>query len=235
MSSGGTISINLLHSFEVRVGGVATKVPPAAQRLVAFVAIKKRSLRRRYVAGSLWIDSSENRAGANLRSALWRLQQTGLDVLDCDTTHIGLRDDVVVDLDESERIAAALLRDHGVAEEPLDVCERAWRGDLLPDWYDDWLVLEQERYRQLRIHALEQLCSHYANRGLFAKAIDVGLAAVEAEPLRESAHRRVIEAHLAEDNLHEARRQYRWCENLLRSELDVAPSSGLTALLTPAQ
>lgn len=231
MSANGAIRVNLVHGFEVRIGERVVRVPPAAQRLVAFVAIKQRSLRRKYVAGNLWLDSNENRAGANLRSAVWRLQRLGIPLLDSDTTHIGLGSGVVVDLAEAERAATAIL--DGRPPEAgcsLDRFENVWRGDLLPDWYDDWLLLERERYRQLRIHALERLSSVYVAGGRFANAIDVGLAAVEAEPLRESAHRRVIEAHLAEGNVHEARRQLDWCTQLLRNQLGLEPSPELVAL-----
>ena len=66
--------------------------------------------------------------------------------------------------------------------------------------------------------------------GRFAKAIDVGLAAIEAEPLRESAHRRVIEVHMSEGNVHEARRHFEWCADMLRTQLGIEPSPSLTAL-----
>jgi len=58
-------------------------------------------------------------------------------------------------------------------------------GDLLPDWCDDWLVVERERLRELRIRVCEQLTAI----GSFGQAIEAGMAAVRAEPLRESAHR----------------------------------------------
>lgn len=228
MSFEGTIHLSLIHGFELRARERIVRVPPSTQRLVAFVALKNRSMRRNYVAGSLWLDSCSRRANANLRSALWRLQKEGLEILECDATHIALRADVDVDLLRSERAAATVLDGGDVTD--FAECEPAWRGDLLPDWYDDWLLLERERYRQLRLHAMESLCVHYAQTGSFGRAIDVGLAVVEAEPLRETAHRRLIEAHLAEGNLHEARRQLRWCRALFRTELGIEPSASLSEL-----
>ena len=62
-------------------------------------------------------------------------------------------------------------------------------GDLLPDWCDDWLVVERERLRELRIRALERVCEQLTAIGSFGQAIEAGMAAVRAEPLRESAHR----------------------------------------------
>ena len=77
---------------------------------------------------------------------------------------------------------------------------RQLEGDLLPDWYDDWLEIERERLRQLRVHALEHLGEHALRRGRFGAAIDRALAAIAADPLRESAHRLLIRAYIAEGN-----------------------------------
>jgi DNA-binding SARP family transcriptional activator len=94
------------------------------------------------------------------------------------------------------------------------------------------VLLERERFHQLRLHALEALCDRLTTAGRYGEAIDAGLAAVTAEPLRESAHRVLIKAHLAEGNQGEADRQYQLCRRLLRDELGVDPSNALRALLS---
>ena len=58
----------------------------------------------------------------------------------------------------------------------------------------------------------------------FCDALQVGLAAVRAEPLRESAHRLLVRVHLREGNVAEAIRQYRSYADLLRRELHATPS-----------
>lgn len=103
--------------------------------------------------------------------------------------------------------------------------------EILPDWYDEWLLPARERHRQLRLHALETLCALLTRVGRFGEAIQAGLSAVSIEPLRESAHLRVIEAHLAENNLIEALRQYRLLETLLLRELGLRPSPTLRRLI----
>jgi DNA-binding SARP family transcriptional activator len=101
--------------------------------------------------------------------------------------------------------------------------------DLLPGWYDDWALMERERIRQRLLHALEALSVRLACLGRFGDAVDAALLAVGAEPLRESAQRALIEAHVAEGNLTEARRTYLVYRDLIRRELDVEPSSDLSA------
>ena len=111
-------------------------------------------------------------------------------------------------------------------EDCLPLCH-----DLLPDWYEEWVSVERERFRQLRLHALDALCEQLTSAGRFAPAIEVGMAAVAAEPLRESAHQRLIEAHLAEGNRGEAIRQYCLCRRLLRDRLGLRPSNQLENLV----
>ena len=105
------------------------------------------------------------------------------------------------------------------------------RDDLLPDWYDDWLAFERERFRQLRIHALESLCERLIALERFGEAIETGLAVVTAEPLRESAHRILIRIHLAEGNGAEALGQYRRFRALLHDELGLEPSPEMRTLV----
>jgi DNA-binding SARP family transcriptional activator len=69
------------------------------------------------------------------------------------------------------------------------------------------VLVERERFRQLRLHALEALCRRLTGDGLHAEAVDAGIAAIAAEPLRESAHRALMSAHVAEGNRGEAMRQ----------------------------
>src|SRR5205823_716087 len=96
--------------------------------------------------------------------------------------------------------------------------------DLLPDWYDDWAVLEAEAWRQLRLHALEALTARLAGAERYGEALVAGLAAVRAEPLRETAHAAVVGVHVAEGNRGEALRQYEHYRRLLDAELGLEPT-----------
>ena len=97
-------------------------------------------------------------------------------------------------------------------------------ADLLPDLDDEWLVFERERFRDLRIHALERLSEQLSAIGEHADAVQCGLLAVEGEPLRESAHRALMRAYIAEENRASALQQFQVLERRLDSELQVGPS-----------
>jgi DNA-binding SARP family transcriptional activator len=109
------------------------------------------------------------------------------------------------------------------------------REELLPDWYDDWLLLERERLRQVRLHGLEALCVRLTHLGRYSQAIEAGLLAVEEEALRESSQRALIAAHVSEGNLAEAVRQYDRYAQLLQKELGIAPGAQIRALVAPCR
>jgi DNA-binding SARP family transcriptional activator len=221
--------LTLLGGFELRCDGEHVALSASAQRLLAFVALRERPLQRSYVAGSLWLDSAEERAAANLRSALWRLHGCGIQLVHCMGPQLSLDTDLVVDLREAEQLAHRVLdRTNGV---DLDVDASLLSGDLLPDWYDDWVVFERERFHQLRLRALDALCGRLADAGRLDVALEIGLAAVADDPLRESSHRAVVRVHLADGNIAEAIRQYRLCRRLLNEQVGVEPSERMKELV----
>ena len=223
-------TLSLLDAFELRCGGEPVSLPLSAQRLLAFVALHERPLLRVYVAGTLWIDASDERAGASLRSSLWRLNRPGHALVEATSTHLRLAPGVDVDVHRAFRLARRLL-DGSAGGKDLDAAPDLLGGELLPDWYDDWLLFERERFRQVSLHALEALSELLVRGGQLARALEAALSAVRAEPLRESAHRALIRVHLAEGNRGEAQRQYELCRRLLCERLDTAPSPQLEALL----
>lgn len=225
------VRLSLLRSFEVRRGGRAVELPVSAQRVVVFLALHDRPLQRGYVAGNLWPDVTEERAAGNLRSALWRLRQPGVELVEATSAHLKLAPNVEVDLRLAWSEARRVLDLN--EERMLVVDETSFSADVLPDWYDDWVILERERFRQVRLHALETLCERLASIGRFAEAVQAGLAAVAGEPLRESAQRALVKVYLAEGNRGEAMRQYRLYEELLERELGFHPSPHMQTLVAP--
>jgi DNA-binding SARP family transcriptional activator len=224
--------LSLLGGFELHCGGKDVAVSRSGQRLLALLALQGRPLERLWVAGTLWLDTTEERAGASLRSALWRLPQPhGAAVVQATPTHLRLARDLAVDVHELAGRAKGLDAPAAADDGALD--PSALSKDLLPDWYEDWVVLERERFRQLRLHALEALCRRLTEAGRFGAAVQAGLAAVAGEPLRESAHRTLIHAHLAEGNPGEAVRQYHLYRRLLAGELAIEPSAAIRGLVQP--
>jgi DNA-binding SARP family transcriptional activator len=224
------LRLALLGSFELFCGDGPVPVPVPAQRLLAFLALQDHPASRQYVAGTLWIDSSDERALGSLRSALWRLRRCAPALVESTDRGLRLGPAITVDIREASELARQLF-DPATDVEGSEDEQTALASDLLPDWYDDWVVLERERFRQLRVHALESLCERLSARKIFARAVEAGLAAVRGEPLRESAHRTLIRVYLAEGNRAQAVLQYRFFRRLLNDQLGLEPTGEMEALV----
>ncbi len=224
------LRLGLLEGFELTVNQQAVVLPLRAQRLLAFLAMHDRPLLRLHVAGVLWPDSSEMRASASLRSVLWRLQRPRLPLVQATTLHLQIAAGIEVDLSYLTALANGVLAGSTPIDRTLciDLCRA---GELLPDWYDEWVLVERERFRQLRLHALEELCVRLTHAGRYSEAIQAGLTAVAGEPLRESAQRTLVGAYLAEGNDAEALRQYSAYKEVLKSEMDLAPTPEMDGIV----
>jgi DNA-binding SARP family transcriptional activator len=215
----------------VSYGRRRVDVPEGSKRLLVFVALHRSRVERRYAAGALWPMGDDVRAAGNLRSALWRLNGTGIELLKADKHGLSMRDDVLVDLHLVGEWAARLIR--GEASED-DLGMIPWGVDaidLLPGWYDDWALVERERIRQRLLHALEALSRQLVRVRRCPEAVEAAMMAVSAEPLRESAQRALIEAHIAEGNWIEARRSFEAYRDVLGRELSTEPDPEFAAMI----
>lgn len=226
-----SVRLHLLAGFELRSDGWVGPPPPrGVQRLLAFLALQRHPAERSYIAGVLWSDCNTTRASANLRSVIWRTQRCERSLVSASASTVALAPGVHVDIREVDATAWRVTGRNGACTQE-DVRCLAAAGELLPDWYDDWLRPERERIRQLRLHALDTACQRLTEERRYAEAIEAGLAAVAADPLRESSHSAIIRAHLAEGNHSDAVRQYRFLRQVLRRELRLEPALAVTALV----
>lgn len=229
--------LTLLGGFGLMKGAEEVGLPLSAQRLVALLALRGRPLSRGCLAGVLWSEYSVKRSMADLRTALWRANHAGVPVVSTLGMRLHLAAEVEVDVRMLLEFSCAA--PGSPARAPDVVAGSSWLDlslELLPDWYDDWLIDDRESIRQLRLHALENLVGDLSQQGRHAEAIQAALTAVRLEPLRETAHAALIRAHLAEGNRSEALRQFARFRELLAAELGVEPSQAIWRLLslTPA-
>jgi DNA-binding SARP family transcriptional activator len=226
-----SVRLGLLGGFRLVVEADEVPLPMNAQRLVCFLALHDQPLLRTFVGGSLWGESTDHRAGGSLRSALWRLGRITYPLVTLTSDHISLSSAVHVDFRQGEALAHRVLDPALDLDEVAAVNEEVLSADLLPDWTEEWVLMERESYHQLRLRALEALCRRLSAKGRFGQAVQAGVAAVAGEPLRESARSALIEAHIAERNVNAAIREYDAFRQLLHNELGLEPSADLRALV----
>ena len=230
----GQVQLRLLGRFMVAVDGSALPVSRTGQRLLARIALADGVEDRGVLAGTLWPDHPEPRAQANLRGAVWRLPAGIHQRLEVGVGAVAFDHSWAVDLHRAEQLAAAADPDRRRPAASLPAMS-LFRHDLLPDWDESWLLMHRERHRQLRLHALEDLGEEHLRAGRPLAAADCALLAIAAEPLRESAQRLLVRAHLTAGNRAAAGESYERFRRLLTDELGVHPSAELTELVRAAR
>lgn len=217
------VRLRLTSEFQLLLGGRQVGVSHGVERLLAFLAIARQPMHRSRIAGQLWPDVAEWRALGNLRSVLWRLRRVLAQTIRSLDDRLTLDPAVHVDLLELSELSTHLLDEvDGVAVRRLPELVQA--TDILPGWEEEWLVIERERFHELRLRALERVCEAMIMRGDTRHGVQACLAAVEAEPFRESAQRLLVRMHLVEGNRAAALRSYLAFRDLVESELGIEPS-----------
>ncbi|MFC0003553.1 AfsR/SARP family transcriptional regulator [Micromonospora siamensis] len=219
-------TLRLLGGFALDRDGRSLPTPHSVRRLLALLAVHPQRARAE-AAGLLWPDSGEERARANLRTTLWRAHRLAPVPLVTGEERLALSDAVSTDVATLAATADRLAHDAAGPVRAGDILG----GELLPGWYDDWVLAERERLRHLRLSALEALAARLTTEGRVGEAIQVALTAVHLEPLRESATRALIVAHLAEHNYSEAVRRLAVFRATLDRELGVRPTAELEGLV----
>jgi DNA-binding SARP family transcriptional activator len=219
--------LRVLGEFTVSQGNRTIDIALAGQRVLAMLALSDTGISRATLAGTLWPNKSQTRAAANLRCVLWRLPEEIRATLDGNGARLRLDSHWSVDLVEARRIAAELRGSYGHDPKIVD----HFRSDLLPHWAEEWLLIERERFHQLRIHALELLADRQLKAGEPALAAETALLAICAEPLRESSMSVLLQSEIALDNRAAAVEHYRRFATLLCNTLGVQPSSRLRAVV----
>ena len=226
--------MQVLGGFAVLVGGKTVALPANAQRVLGYLSVSSVNARRDTIAGKLWGWMSQVSAQANLRTALWRIRQASPGLIEGKRDVVRLGTEVEVDYRQMMSRARQLIDNPVPSGDVLTTPPQALEGDLLPGWEEDWLLIDRERHRQLRMHALEALSRHLAAAGEYARAVDAAYAAISVEPLYESGQSALIQAHLAEGNRVEALRQFTAFRRLLYHETGLAPSQSLVEMIDGA-
>lgn len=226
---GGRLDLRLFGCWDLRVGDHTITLGSREQRLLALLALRGRRPRS-YVAGTLWPTSTETRAQNSLRAAVLRSRKAAPGLIDAGRTTVALMPEVRVDVHEMVRVAES---GHAMGREPDATMALLAGADLLPGWYDDWVLFERERLQHLRLRALESLAESQLACGNHDLALAASLEAIAIEPLRETAHSIAIRAHLCAGNRSAAVREYREYRARLEDELGITLTLTLEDLARP--
>jgi DNA-binding SARP family transcriptional activator len=224
--------LSLTDEFALVIDDLDVGLPHSVERVVAYLGLCSQPVHRMKLAGALWPDAPEVRAARSLRTALWRLNRGKSRIVDLHEDRVCLLPAIRVDVMELVELSRHLLEvpdDDGLDHIGLLIDNT----ELLPDWDDEWVVADRERFRMLRLQALEIGAERLIARTEFGRAMEAALAATSSDPLRESARRLIVRVHLGEGNVASALQAYEDYRALLDQEIGVEPSAAMRALIQP--
>ena len=231
------LTLALLGGFQGRLGASAPlKLPTRkTQALLAFLALPPgRSHSREKLASLLWGDTRQPLARSGLRQSLFTLRKAvGAEpsALLIEGETIALNP-VAVDVDVVEF-------ERQVAEGTSTALERAaalYRGELLEGLalqeapFEEWLLAERERLRELALEALAKLLRHQRTMQATEAALRTALRLLSLDPLQEPVHRAAMRLYVQLGRRASALRQYQICLGVLQRELSVEPETATKQL-----
>lgn len=219
----------LFQTWQLCRDSCAVHVAARQQRLIAALAINGPRPRS-YLVGLLWPDYSETRAMESLRVCVHLVSRQLPGLLVNNGAVLSLSDLVAVDL---HRVRAQIrdlgqLGVNGNASACVDLLSDA---DLLPGWYDDWVLSEQASLRQDRLRAFQILARQSLARGDYEVALKAAESALELEPLYESAVGLLIQAERQQGNNASALQAFEKYQAQLKQEMGIAPSKNIRQLI----
>ncbi len=220
------LEVRLLGQFAVRTDAKPVEIASRpAQSLLAYLILRPGiEHRREKLAGLLWPDAVEANARRNLRQALWQLRQAiggGRDYLLTDDISIAfdVHADYWLDAAILERKAA-----EGQSWEDLIGVVSIYGGDLLPGFYDEWVVLERERLQAVFESKMALLLDRLVEARRWPDALEWGERWIALGHVPEPAYRALMVAHANLGNLSSMAAVHQRCVEALRKELGVEPS-----------
>jgi predicted ATPase/DNA-binding SARP family transcriptional activator len=201
------------------------------ESLLAYLVLHPELHAREKLAALIWGDSTDEQARNSLRNALSVLRkqlEDDLLLVDRETAQLSPRFPLWVDAVEFKKQADALLASSTPSLDEVDLA--LYRGDLLADFYDDWILSEREQYRLLHLETLLRLTQTARAQSEYPRAIEYAQRILQNDVANERAHQHLMFAHLANGNRAAALKQYEECRRALETELAVAPMPETTAL-----
>ncbi|MGZ9166301.1 MAG: nSTAND1 domain-containing NTPase, partial [Anaerolineales bacterium] len=226
------LQIRLLGQFDLRVDGKRIVISSRpGQSLFAYLALTAGTAHRREkLAGQFWPDTTDENARKNLRQELWRIrkaisiQSTPVDILLADEFTITFNRDSEYWLD------VAQMEKPGQDLESLSANLSVYQGELLPGFYEDWIILERERVQRIFESKMEQLVEQLVTVERWTAVQEQCERWLALGNTPEPAYRALMLSHNARGDMAKVSSTYQRCVDDLHNQFGVEPSAETHAL-----
>ncbi len=218
---GGRLDVRLFGHLEVALGGERFNLatPRKTLQVLAYLLLHRGSgVSREYLAFLLYPDDEESGARAKLRATLSDfakvLPAPVNRYVTVNTDKVAWNPDADLWLDVETFMSAANDRSR------LDEAIELYRGDLLPEVYDEWLDLIRERYRTTYLRCLTERISEARRNANLGLAIETARKLLAVDPWREDVVRRIVAMRYESGDRAGALSEYAAFAKRLRSEMN---------------
>jgi WD40 repeat protein/class 3 adenylate cyclase len=227
------LQIRLLGQFDIRLDGKRVIIPTrTAQSLFAYLVLTAGTPHRREkLAGTFWPDTTDENARKNLRQELWRIrkafsaQQFSTDeYLNAEELTIAFNRSAPYWLDVSQ------LERPEIDLESLTANLALYQGELLPGFYEDWIMLERERIQGIFETKMDQLLKQLVAAEHWTAVQEQGERWLSLGHTLEPAYRAIMLAYGARGDMAKVSSTYQRCIEELREQFGLEPSAETRAL-----
>jgi predicted ATPase/DNA-binding SARP family transcriptional activator len=225
------LEIQFFGSFSLRIQGRAPHLRARAEQYVLLLLALRRdeAIERKWLAVTLWPDSTEDKALFNLRRNLTDLRRA----LASEAHRLSSPAPRTLRFDFSDTVCDLIAFDHAFESQDESALESAvalYHGPLLAECDAPWIQADRTLREERCLSALERLASQTAQRGDYADTVVYLRQAVAQDPTRESAVCALMEALAAKHDYSAVTQTYRQFRSFLHDELQMEPSAGTAAL-----
>src|SRR5580765_5168335 len=229
----GGLKVTLFGGFDARLAsGAGPSLPTKkAQALLAYLAVRPGQRHARdKLAALLWGDKSDGQARDRLRHALLDLRRA----LDGPAPSVMRIEGQTLAMDPAAVEVDVAAFEACVAQgtpQALEQASELYRGDFLLGFsvneplFEEWLVAERERLREMALEALARLLAHQAEGASPERAIQTAMRLLAIDPLQEAVHRALMRIYAQQRRRGAALKQYQVCVGVLQRELGIEPEA----------
>lgn len=224
-----TLKIYLLGQFKLQADSLPIELPSRpAQSLLAYLVLNSGVAQRREKLASLqWPDTTESNARSYLRQALWRIRkalesgslaaESYLQISDISVT-FDIQSDYWLDTD------CFLKKEYQQPIDALIETVRLYRGELLPGFYDPWVILERDRVQAAFQQRMDLLLNCLIEAGRWNDALEWAEEWIRLDYSPEPAFRALMSAYAGLGNQGMVRSSFRRCVEALKNDFDLSPA-----------
>ena len=227
------LQIRLLGQFDIRLGGKRVMIPTrAAQSLFAYLVLTAGTPHRREkLAGTFWPDTTDDNARKNLRQELWRIRKA-FSAQQFSTDEYLIAEELTIAFNRSAQywLDVAQLERPEIDLESLTANLSLYQGELLPGFYEDWIMLERERVQSIFETKMEQLLKQLVAAERWTAVQEQGERWLALGHTLEPAYRAMMLAYGARGDMAKVSSTYQRCMEELHEQFGLEPSAETRAL-----